>query len=165
MISDFKSIFNDKLSCINNMADRELYIAEENKLVKFVSNDDEFHLRIINENMINYHFIKNDDCVMKSVEGGQCDWIVTYQNTFIYIENKDNLKIKSSSKNQNKAYKQLINTHNFYSDKLDFVNKNLRALVVLSKMKVTNTSHATKRLEFKEKYNIDLLPIQSFIEL
>jgi hypothetical protein len=165
MISEFKSIFKDKSTCLIEINDNVLYIAEEKKFAKFVGKDDDFHFKVVNENSIKYHFIQNDDCVMKSFKGGQCDWIITHENTFIFIENKENLKIKSTSKNQNKAYKQLINTHIFYSSKLNFTNKNIKAVITLSKMKVSNTSHSTKRAEFKEKYNIDLLPIQNFIEL
>lgn len=123
----------------------------------FVSAKDKYHLHLEKKHTKDLNFIQNDDCVMKSFKGGQCDYIIFDSKTVYFHEIK---ATKENLSNRRKdALKQLENTIKFYFEKELFINyENKNALITFDNNKriAPQASKSTKRKEFKVKYNVNL---------
>jgi Holliday junction resolvase-like predicted endonuclease len=167
MIESFLEVFPSREKCVTEISNKHSFVYEHPDLKKgvFVNDNEIFHVHIENDSFENYHFVQNDDCVMKSVKGGQCDYVVFNKEIIHFIEvkaSKGTLKTISSLKKD--VYKQLENTFKFYMDFLEkfenrfalacFENVNHRGY---TKRKIPQSSKSEKKLLFKMKYNIELL--------
>lgn len=164
MIDSFLTDFPDKLTCSQEVLDKHIFIYDDPVLKKgtFVNADESFHVHIQNERSGSYYFIQNDECIMLSVKGGQCDFVLFNKETIHFIEVKatnDNL-----STHKKKVYKQLENTFRYYRDFLEnfefrfalacFESVNSKGY---TKRKIPQSSKSEKKVLFKLKYNIELL--------
>lgn len=85
MIDSFLTDFPDKLTCSQEVLDKHIFIYDDPVLKKgtFVNADESFHVHIQNERSGSYYFIQNDECIMLSVKGGQCDFVLFIKKLFI----------------------------------------------------------------------------------
>jgi hypothetical protein len=142
-------------NCISLIENKHTFVFEDDKAI-FVSAKDKFHLHIENQSKTSFHFIQNDDCVMKNIKGGQCDYVICNQKTIYFIEVK--VAIGNLANHRKDAYNQIENTFKHYSKKIIFANDhNLNALVCFpSKRRTIKASESTKKKEFKLNYKINL---------
>lgn len=156
MINQLREAFpNIEVDCLNSISDKHTFIFEAEKGI-FVTGKDNYHLHIENKTNTEYYFIQNDDCVMKTVKGGQCDYVICNDQSVHFTEIK---VAKGNMANHRKdAYGQLENTFKFYSNLIDFTTiESLNALVCFpSPRRIVKASASTKRKEFKVKYKINL---------
>lgn len=158
MIELIKASFPEIDSCIHIKTEKHSFIFEDNNLNKgiFVTDLQPKHLHIENKSNNNFYFIQNDDCVMKNIRGGQCDYIIFNSSNFHFIDVK--VAKGNFSDHSSTAYKQIENTFKYYSKKIDFsVDILLYGLVCFpNKRRIVKSSESTKKKEFKTKYRIDL---------
>ena len=163
MIVEFNDIFVGTDSCVNEIVDKHKFILEDDTLMKgvFVNANELHHIHIENKILENYFFVQNDDCVMKSISGGQCDYVIFNSKNIHFVEVKaTNQNLKT---HKQKLYKQLENTFKFYKDFLEkfemkfalvcFEHKNQNGY---TKRKVPQSSLSEKKVLFKTNYNVDL---------
>ncbi|WP_294286701.1 hypothetical protein [uncultured Chryseobacterium sp.] len=163
MINEFLNVFPDKEVCVNEIFEKHKFVYDHQVLKKgvFVNGDEIFHVHIENNTKENYHFVQNDECVMLSIKGGQCDFVLFNSGVIHFVEVKatnDNL-----STHKKKIYKQLENTFKYYSEFLDkfdlryalacFEAVNPRGY---TKRKIPQSSKSEKKVLFKTKYSVDL---------
>jgi hypothetical protein len=160
MIAQIKSAFPHILenSCLTSINKKHTFVFEDNHRNTgiFVSDVEKHHLHLENRSDNYVHFLQNDDCVMKTEKGGQCDYVVFNENQIHFIDVK---VAKSNFQNHRKgAYEQIENTFKFYSKKIAFsADYYLHGMVCFpTKRRIIRPSKSTKRKEFKIKYNIDL---------
>lgn len=160
MIAVIQEAFPEIDNCLSIVADKHSYIYEDSELKKglFVSKTDEKHLHIENHSNHPFYFLQNDECVMKTEKGGQCDYVVFNNSKFYFIEVKTASKNILNRKTKVRAYDQIENTYKFYSKKIDFSNELflIGMICVSNSKRIVQTSKSTKRKEFKIKYKIDL---------
>ena len=146
-------------NCLTAIMDKHTFVFEDPNLKKgvFVSANEKYHLHIQNNINSQYHFIQNDDCVMKSVKGGQCDYVIFNDYCIYFTEIKatnENLSIR-----RREGLKQLENTIKFYLKQIESFNLETKnALICFEKSKriAPQASVSSKRKEFKNKYQINL---------
>lgn len=144
--------------CLNSINDKHTFIFEDKEQNKgiIVSDKDNYHLHIENKTKYYFHFLQNDDCVMKNIKGGQCDYVI-FNNQSIYFTE---IKIAAGhlANHRKNAYDQIENTFKFYSREINFVNDYIvNALVCFpTKRRIVKPSESTKKKEFKIKYQIHL---------
>ncbi len=145
--------------CLSSITNKHTFVFEDNRLNKgvLVSDKENYHLHIENNTNNTFHFIQNDDCVMKNVKSGQCDYVIFNSDSMHFVDAKIAKKGKFSYHRRN-AYNQIENTYKFYSQKINFSSEyNLNGMVCFpTKRRIVQPSKSTKRKEFKTKYKIDL---------
>lgn len=156
MINQLREAFPQiETDCLKTITDKHTFVFEAEKAV-FVSDKDKYHLHIENKTNNVVHFIQNDDCVMKMVKGGQCDYVICNNQSIYFTE----IKVAGGNfaYHRRDAYTQLENTFKHYSNLIDFSTiENLNALVCFpSHRRIIKASASTKRKEFKVKYRINL---------
>lgn len=146
-------------NCLTIITDKHTFVFEDPKLKKgvFVNAKEKYHFHIQNNTNSPFNFIQNDDCVMKSVKGGQCDYVILNDHCVYFTEIKatnENLSIRRT-----KGIKQLENTIKFYLKKIDSINLDSKNAIICfdnHKRIAPQASVSSKRKEFKNKYQIDL---------
>ena len=164
MINEFEKNFIGKDSCIVEIVDKHKFVYEDEILKKgvFVKASEPYHIHVENNLNESYHFVQNDDCVMKSVKGGQCDYVLFNSKTIHFVEVKaTNQNLKT---HKQKLYKQLENTFIHYKEFYEnfserfalvcFENINQRGY---TKRKIPQSSNSEKKLLFNMKYKINLI--------
>jgi hypothetical protein len=144
-----------EMNCLTTFTQKHVFVFEAEKAI-FVSDKVKHHLHIENKTHIDFYFIQNDDCVMKNIKGGQCDYVICNNDSIYFTEIK---VAKGNLANHSKdAYNQLENTFLYYSNLIDFTFvENLNALVCFpNPRRIVKASASTKRKEFKIKYRINL---------
>lgn len=141
--------------CLTKIIDKHTFVFEDEKAV-FVSDKDKHHLHIENKTSTYFYFIQNDDCIMKKVKGGQCDYVICNDQNIYFTEIK--VATGNHANHRKEAYSQLENTFKYYSKKIDVSTiENLNALVCFpSPRRIIKVSASSKRKEFKIKYNLNL---------
>lgn len=157
MISRLREAFPQiEVECLTTITSKHTFVFESESPI-FVSDKEKYHLHIENKTNVEFYFIQNDDCVMKTVKGGQCDYVIFNNQSIYFTEVK---VAKGNLANHRKeAYSQLENTFKYYSNLIDFrfIN-NLNALVCFpNKRRIVKPSTSTKRKEFKIKYRLNLV--------
>lgn len=144
--------------CLNTIKNRHTFVFEDNHLNKgiFVSDAEKYHLHIENTSNDFFHFLQNDNCVMKTVKGGQCDYVILNSNCLHFVDAK--IAQGNFSNHRKEAYNQIENTYKYYSERINFNDDyNLYGMVCFpTKRRIVQPSRSTKRKEFKIKYSIDL---------
>lgn len=144
--------------CLSSINNKHTFVFEDNQLNKgvFVSDNKNYHLHIENNTNDYFYFLQNDDCVMKNVKGGQCDYVVLNSNSIHFIDAK--IAKGNFSNHRRDAYNQIENTFKYYSQKIDFLEDYyLYGMVCFpSRRRIIQSSKSTKKKEFKTKYKIDL---------
>ena len=156
MINQLREAFPQiEVNCLTTIIDKHTFVFENEKAF-FVSDRDKYHLHIENKTNTLFYFIQNDDCIMKKVKGGQCDYVICNDQSFYFTEIK--VATGNLSNHRKEAYSQLENTFKFYSKIIDFSTiENLNALVCFpSQRRIINASASSKRKEFKIKYRLNL---------
>lgn len=160
MIDQIREVFPNITEevCLNSINNKHTFVFEDidNGKGIFVSDKDLYHLHIENNSNDFFHFLQNDNCVMKRIRGGQCDYVIFNQREIHFTDVK---VAKGNFQNHRKdAYSQIENTYKYYSDKIVFSNNILLYGLVCfpSKRRIVQSSKSTKRKEFKINYNIDL---------
>jgi hypothetical protein len=156
MIDRIKIAFTESLNnCITVIENKHTYIFEDNKGV-IVSAKETHHLHIENQSNKSYFFIQNDDCIMKNIKDGQCDYVICNPKSIYFVEVK--VAKNNLANHRKEAYKQLVNTYKYYSKHIKFTEEDdLIALVCFpSKRRIVNPSGSTKRKEFLDNYKINL---------
>lgn len=156
MINQLREAFPQiEVDCLTTIKDKHTFVFEAEKAV-FVSSRDKHHLHIENKTNTEFYFIQNDDCVMKTVKGGQCDYVICNNQSIYFTE----IKVATGNKANHRkdAYDQLENTFKHYSNLIDFsAIENLNALVCFpSPRRIVKASASTKRKEFKVNYRLNL---------
>lgn len=160
MINQIREAFPQiEENCLTIIANKHAFVFEDPKLKKgvFVEATKKYHFHIQNNTKSPYNFIQNDDCVMKSVKGGQCDYVILNDNCVYFTEIKatdENLSVR-----RKKGIAQLENTIKFYLKKIDSINlENKNAIICFDNHKriAPQASVSSKKKEFKMKYQIDL---------
>lgn len=107
--------------CLSSINNKHTFVFEDNHLNKgvIVSVSETYHLHIENKTNDCFHFLQNDDCVMKNIKGGQCDYVVLNSNNLYFIDAKIAKKGKFSNHRRD-AYNQIENTFKYYSQKINF---------------------------------------------
>lgn len=161
MIDDLLSSFPNIISngCLKNIENEDSYIFENTEIKQgvFVTVNQKYHLHVQKTSNRNLYFIQNDDCVMNSDDGKQCDYILFNDNTVFFCEIK--ATNKNLSKRRKEALKQIENTIKFYFKKELFINHERKnALITFDNKKTIapQASKSTKRKEFKVKYDVNL---------
>jgi len=155
MIQHIKEAFPViETNCLRTITDKHTFVFEAEDVL-FVSSKESWHLHIENKSNGEFYFIQNDDCVMKKVKGGQCDYVICNNENVFFTEVK---VAKGNQANHRKeAYSQLENTFKHYSNLINFDLYNLNAIVCFpTKRRIVRASKSTKKKEFKVKYNLDL---------
>ena len=145
-----------EVDCLKTISDKHTFVFEE-EVGFFVTAKDNYHLHIENKTNANYYFIQNDNCVMKTVKGGQCDYVICNNHSIYFTEIK--VAIGNLANHRKEAYKQLENTFKYYSKLIDLsAIENLNALVCFPKTKriAPQASKSTKLKEFKVLYGLNL---------
>ncbi len=148
-----------EVNCLTTITNKHTFVFENQILKKgvFVNANEKYHLHIQNNINSEYHFIQNDDCVMKSVKGGQCDYVIFNDYSIYFTEikaTKENLSVRRKI-----GLKQLESTIKFYIKKIESINlESKNALICFdnSKRIAPQASVSSKRKEFKNKYDINL---------
>ncbi|KAF2515179.1 hypothetical protein [Flavobacterium foetidum] len=142
-------------NCLKTITDKHTFVFESNPVL-FVTVKEPWHLHIENKSNDEFYFVQNDDCVMKKVKGGQCDYVICNNKDVFFTEVK---VAKGNQANHRKdAYSQLENTFKHYSSLIDFNPYSLNAVVCLpSKRRIIKASASTKRKEFKDLYKLNLI--------
>lgn len=156
MIQHLKEAFPAiEANCLKTITDKHTFIFEA-ETVLFVTVKEPWHLHIENKSKNEFYFVQNDDCVMKKVKGGQCDYVICNNKDVFFTEVK---VAKGNQANHRKdAYSQLENTFKYYSKLIDFDPYSLNAVVCFpSKRRIIKASASTKRKEFKDAYNLNLI--------
>jgi len=156
MIQHLKEAFPEiETNCLKTITDKHTFIFEAGTVL-FVSSKESWHLHIENKSNTKFYFIQNDDCVMKKVKGGQCDYVICNTENVFFTEVK---VAKGNQANHRKdAYSQLENTFKHYSNLIDFDPYSLHAVVCFpSKRRIIKASASTKRKEFKDTYKLNLI--------
>jgi hypothetical protein len=158
MIQHLRGAFPDieAKNCLKTITNKHTFVFES-ETVLFVSSKEPWHLHIENKSIAEFYFIQNDDCVMKTVKGGQCDYVICNNQNIFFIEVK---VAKGNQANHRKdAYSQLENTFKYYSNLIDFGNSyNLNAVVCFpNKRRIVRSSKSTKRKEFKDSFKLNLI--------
>ena len=157
MIQRLKEAFPDiETNCLKTITDKHIFVFEANTVL-FVSSKESWHLHIENKSNTEFYFIQNDDCVMKAVKGGQCDYVICNNQNVFFTEVK---VAKGNQANHKKdAYSQLENTFKYYSSLIDFrILYNLNAVICFpNKRRIIKASASTKRKEFKDAYKLNLI--------
>lgn len=156
MIQHLKEAFPEiEANCLKTITDKHTFVFEA-ETVLFVSAKEPWHLHIENKSNDEFYFIQNDDCVMKKVKGGQCDYVICNNQDVFFTEIK---VAKGNQANHRKdAYSQLENTFKHYSNLIDFDSYSLNAIVCFpSKRRIVKASTSTKRKEFKNAYKLNLI--------
>lgn len=156
MIQRLREAFpNIETSCLKTITVKHTFVFEA-EAVLFVTVKEPWHLHIENKSKDEFYFIQNDDCVMKKVKGGQCDYVICNNKDVFFAEVK---VAKGNQANHRKdAYSQLENTFKYYSNFIDFDTYSLNAVVCFpSKRRIIKASASTKRKEFKDSYNLNLI--------
>jgi Holliday junction resolvase-like predicted endonuclease len=164
MINEFDHLFENTESCRTEIVDKHTFVYEDeiSKKGVFVQDNEVYHVHIENLRKESFHFIQNDDCVMKSIKGGQCDYVVFNNENIHFVEVKaTNQNLKT---HKQKLYKQLENTFKYYkgfTEKFEtkhalvcFESINPRGYV---KRKIPQSSNSEKKVLFKMLYNIELV--------
>ena len=160
MIALIQEAFPDIIEnvCLSSINNKHTFVFEDNQLNKgvLVSDRENYHLHIENNTNDYFHFLQNDDCVMKNIKGGQCDYVVLNSNSIHFIDAK--IAKGNYSNHRREAYNQIENTFKYYSQKINFSEQyNIYGMVCFpSKRRIVQSSKSTKRKEFKIKYRIDL---------
>ena len=156
MIQRLKEAFPDiETNCLKTITDKHTFVFEANTVL-FVSSKESWHLHIENKSNAEFYFIQNDNCVMKAVKGGQCDYVICNNQNIFFTEVK---VAKGNQANHRKdAYSQLENTFKYYSNLINFGPHSLNAVVCFpSKRRIIKASASTKRKEFKDAYKLNLI--------
>jgi hypothetical protein len=144
-----------EIDCLTTINDKHTFVFEAEKAL-FVTDKEKHHLHIENKTNEEFYFIQNDDCIMKKVRGGQCDYVICNNQSIYFTE----LKVATGNlaNHRKDAYSQLENTFKYYSNLIDFSTiENLNALVCFpSTRRIVKASTSTKRKEFKVKYRLNL---------
>ncbi|MBC5836401.1 hypothetical protein [Flavobacterium muglaense] len=160
MINQLREAFPQiEINCLTTIIDKHTFVFEcpEFKKGLFVNATKKYHLHIQNNINSQFYFIQNDDCVMKTVKGGQCDYVILNDFSIYFTEikaTKENLSVR-----RKKGLQQLENTIKFYLNKIDSINlENKNALICFDNNKriAPQASVSSKRKEFKNKYQINL---------
>ncbi len=159
MINQLREAFPQiEVDCLTTITDKHTFVFEDQNLKKgvFVNANEKYHLHIQNNINSQYHFIQNDGCVMKSVKGGQCDYVICNNQVICFTEIK--VAEGNYANHRKDAYNQLENTFKHYSNLIDFsIIENLNALVCFpSPRRIVKASASTKRKEFKVNYRLNL---------
>jgi hypothetical protein len=156
MINQLREAFPQiEVDCLTTITDKHTFVFEAEKAV-FVSDRDKHHLHIENKTNTPFYFIQNDDCVMKTVKGGQCDYVICNNQNIYFTEIK--VATGNLANHRKDAYSQLENTFKYYSNLIVFTTiESLNALVCFpSPRRIVKASASTKRKEFKVKYRLNL---------
>jgi len=156
MIQHLKEAFPEiETNCLKRLTDKHTFVFEA-ETVLFATSKESWHLHIENKLNTEFYFIQNDDCVMKKVKGGQCDYVICNNKEVFFTEVK---VAKGNQGNHRKdAYLQLENTFKYYSNLIDFEPYNLNAVVCFpTKRRIVKASASTKRKEFKDSYKLNLI--------
>lgn len=144
--------------CLNSINTKHTFVFEDNQENKgiIVTDKDIYHLHIENNTNDYFHFVQNDDCVMKNIKGGQCDYVILNKQDIHFVDAK--IAKGNFSHHRKDAYRQIKNTYIYYSDRIDFPEIYLLFGLVCfpSKRRIVKPSSSTKKKEFLIKYNIDL---------
>lgn len=160
MIHQIREAFpNIEENCLTIITEKHTFVFEDSNSKKgvFVNANEKHHLHIQNNINSQYHFIQNDDCVMKSVKGGQCDYVIFNDFCVYFTEikaTKENLSVR-----RKEGLKQLENTIKFYLKKIESINLESKNAIICfdnNKRIAPQASVSTKRKEFKNKYQINL---------
>lgn len=81
--------------CLSLVESKHTFVYEHPELKKgvFVNATEKYHLHIENKTNTSFHFIQNDDCVMRNVKGGQCDYVVFNDFSIYFTEIKAKKRI------------------------------------------------------------------------
>lgn len=145
--------------CLTSITDKHTFVFEDQILKKgvFVNANEKYHFHIQNNTNLQLHFIQNDDCVMKSIKGGQCDYVIFNDFCIYFTEIKatnENLSIR-----RKEGLKQLENTIKYYLKKIESIDlESKNAIICFDNKKriAPQASVSSKRKEFKVKYQINL---------
>ena len=156
MIDELLSFFGNIIcnGCLISINNKHSFVRDDINTKKgvFVEAIDKYHVHLEKTHNKDLIFIQNDDCVMSSEKGGQCDFIIYDDETVFFSEikaTKENL-----SNRRKEALKQLENTIKFYFKKELFINHEKKnALITFDNNKriAPQASKSTKRKEFKVK--------------
>ena len=142
--------------CLIELSQKHTFIFDDKK-GRFVEATEKYHLHIENQTNEDVIFIQNDDCVMKDIKGGQCDYVIFNDSYIFFCEIK--ATNENLSNNRKKALEQLKNTILFYYKKGLFETKEHKiALITFEKRKriAPQASASSSRKEFRDIYNVDL---------
>ncbi|MES2485961.1 MAG: hypothetical protein V4581_08475 [Bacteroidota bacterium] len=144
--------------CLTSIYNQHTFIFEDKERHKglFVADKDKYHLHIQNNTNKSFHFLQNDNCVMKNARGGQCDYVVLNDFKIVFTDVK--VAKGNFSNHRTEAYNQIENTFKHYSNLVSFPKEyDLEALVCFpSPRRIIKASASTKRKDFKVNYNINL---------
>jgi hypothetical protein len=157
MINKLRTAFPEiEVDCLKTISDKHVFVFEAETGI-FVTAKEKYHLHIENKTNASYYFIQNDNCVMKTVKGGQCDYVICNNNSIYFAEIK--VAIGNLANHRKEAYKQLENTFKYYSKLIDLsAIESLNALVCFPRKRriAPKASESTKRKEFKNNYRLNL---------
>lgn len=156
MIQNLRKAFPGiEKNCLKIINDKHTFVFEADEVL-FVSSKDVWHLHIEDKSKSDFYFIQNDNCIMKTVKGGQCDYVICNNQEVFFTEVK---VAKGNQANHRKdAYSQLENTYKHYSNLIDFEAYSLNAVVCFpTKRRIVKASASTKRKEFKDSYKLNLI--------
>lgn len=156
MINQLREAFPQiEVDCLTTITEKHTFVFESEKAL-FVTAKDKYHLHIENKTNNEFYFIQNDNCVMKTIKGGQCDYVICSNLSIHFTEIK--VAEGNLANHRKEAYSQLENTFKYYAHRINFTNINdLNALVCFpNKRRIVKSSESTKRKEFKIKYKINL---------
>lgn len=145
-------------NCIEINSARDFYIKDfDNLKCSIVAKEDTYNVEIVNRTRDSLFFFVIDKCIYTEQDGRRCDCAVFNDNSFYFIEIKDN-KPRNRKVNRKKAIAQLKNTI------LDFRNKNLplanRFLFAFISFRSKNKAPKINRsqtVSFWTKYNVRLM--------
>lgn len=121
--------------CCEIITDDFFYIKDVEKSHCIISNENDFHLKILNPKKQNISFLKIDKCVFDDSDDEKCDCLVANEDLIYFTEIKELENFDShskKSKKRKKAGNQLINTiNNFKINHPDILLRNVFAVIVL----------------------------------
>ena len=135
-----------------------IYDDEANHTPKFVNDDEEWNIKIVNNSNFDIDFFQNDGCLMTQNELKKCDWISIFRNKFYFIEAKD-VKAGQRKKQRKDAIEKFNATIPYYLETYPalidlslYVIMNFRDMV-----KLTRAANKAKAFYFKEEFNAEYI--------
>jgi hypothetical protein len=130
---------NNFPDCCEYIEDVMFFIKDEPNGVSNISNKDDYHLKIINNNKQKVSFLKIDKCVFNDSNAKKCDCSLANHEKIYFVEIKELELYDDSKKSQNKKNKKRIEAREQLSNTINNLKlvhaeldlKNVYAIIAL----------------------------------
>lgn len=156
----------DKKNCLTSTQVEIFSVAEECKSegqkgkCYLIENAEEGILKVANSSKKAIFLLAIDDCIFSSADPSRCDCAVFDDKCFYFIEIKDSYSKKQRSDHRDKASSQLRSALEFFTQRFDFKDYQLNAVICFRFQKrypATMTTKLQDKVDFWDSFKANLL--------